>query len=414
MTEPAPSRRAEVIRHVVLGLIIALPLILTALMLQRMGRSPQNPIRKLSLDALYAMSGSAIEIIVFVLALVSGFRPIKMLARQPFAVGLSVLALLLTAFGTARFVAVEPDTAILMSGMWVVHLLFGLSVGWFAQEFWIRNSVRIWAAFVIALVAYAAVVTIYVALIKDPATYDWETLGVGVFNARAIIFYLTPGYFAALALSIFSPHKKSALVAAILILALTFWSGARSAAVAYVFIPVFALAVLPALRSRQFLVPFALSVALGSALSLIHHPPHGGYGVFWRVANEEREVSDGRFEIWQAAAARISERPIFGHGDQRMTVSVPGAINIHPHNSLLQIALQWGLVGMTLFFGLVGWLWLRIYQNVRRDTARYLPAFLVVTGMLFISLLDGALFWPHPIMVLAFAAAMGLATPREV
>jgi O-antigen ligase len=419
LTQAAAPRPVGPIGWVTLGLVIGLPLILTALLLRQIALLPNIPINKMSLDSLYAQAGSAIELIIFVAALVRGFRPIKALANQPLLAGLAVMALLLIAFGTARLVAVDPPTAVFMSVLWVIHLLFGLSVGWLAQNAWPQNTARIWAAFVAALVFYIAIIAVYVARIKSPETYDWETLGVGVFNVRGILFYLVPGYGAALALTFSAKtrtHSILSVFAASLMFAAICWSGTRSAAASCVIVPLIAIGLISSLRARKFIGAFALSLILGGALSLIQQPPSPFYGIFYRVASnyDDKDQSSGRLEIWQATIASIRDKPIFGHGDQRLYASIPRFQTIHPHNSILQIALYWGLAGTVLFFGLIGWLWARILRNTRRDPAEYLPAFLVLNGLLFTSMLDGSLFWPHPIMVAAFAAALGLATPREV
>jgi O-antigen ligase len=419
LTQTNSPRAVGPIGWVTLGLVIGLPLILTALLLRQIALLPNTPINKLSLDSLYAQAGSVIELIIFIAAMARGFRPIKALSSLPLFAGLAVMALLLIAFGTARFVAVDPPTAIFMSALWAIHLLFGLSVGWLAQNAWPKNAACIWAAFVASLLVYIAIVAVYVARIKSPVTYDWETLGVGVFNVRGILFYLVPGYGAALALT-FSARTRALFILSILAASVMFaaicWSGTRSAAVSCVIVPLIAIGLISSLRARKFIGAYALSLILGGALSLIQQPPSPFYGIFSRVASnyDDKDQSSGRLEIWQATIATIGDKPIFGHGDQRLYASIPRFQTIHPHNSILQIALYWGLAGTVLFFGLVGWLWVRILRNTRRDPAAYLPAFLVVNGLLFTSMLDGSLFWPHPIMVAAFAAALGLASSREV
>ncbi|GEM_PF-5265274 len=68
-----------------------------------------------------------------------------------------------------------------------------------------------------------------------------------------------------------------------------------------------------------------------------------------------------RFGIWQSTLARIGQAPVWGEGwatSHSVYVEAYGRSWIHPHNTLLTVALQAGLVGALLFLAVVGrWLW---------------------------------------------------------
>ena len=80
----------------------------------------------------------------------------------------------------------------------------------------------------------------------------------------------------------------------------------------------------------------------------------------WAEADWLPRTARHRVEIWDFAATRAQERPLFGHGlsssggiDNRDAVSsfdAPGAdvIPLHPHNLFLQVWLELGLVGVLL------------------------------------------------------------------
>ncbi len=60
-----------------------------------------------------------------------------------------------------------------------------------------------------------------------------------------------------------------------------------------------------------------------------------------------------RVEIWHRVQELIGARPWFGHGfdTARLLAQGPGIVFLHPHNGLLQVWLELGLVGVVLFLG---------------------------------------------------------------
>ncbi len=68
-----------------------------------------------------------------------------------------------------------------------------------------------------------------------------------------------------------------------------------------------------------------------------------------------------RLGIWQSTLARIGQAPLWGEGwatSHSVYVEAYGRSWIHPHNTLLTVALQAGLAGALLYLVVVGkWLW---------------------------------------------------------
>lgn len=74
----------------------------------------------------------------------------------------------------------------------------------------------------------------------------------------------------------------------------------------------------------------------------------GGAMVAWRVATEPLEQ---RPHLWQQALGRIADQPLAGAGTlpEPYARSVPGArVTTHAHNELLQLGVEYGLVGLAL------------------------------------------------------------------
>ena len=81
-----------------------------------------------------------------------------------------------------------------------------------------------------------------------------------------------------------------------------------------------------------------------------------------------------RMVIWSFTKEKILERPLFGHGifsskaigDQYKIINhenkMLSAIPLHPHNSILQIWLELGVVGIILFYFLLHKIINKIYK----------------------------------------------------
>lgn len=85
---------------------------------------------------------------------------------------------------------------------------------------------------------------------------------------------------------------------------------------------------------------------------------HGWDFLFKRlmvVPEGGRGLMSGRMEVWQTAWSYVGEHPLFGIGLMNYR-NLPGAVDLHPHNWVIQMLLETGLVGTALFVGLMGYL----------------------------------------------------------
>lgn len=74
-----------------------------------------------------------------------------------------------------------------------------------------------------------------------------------------------------------------------------------------------------------------------------------------------RGYMSGRFEVWQTAWSHVGEHPWFGIGLMNYR-HLPDAIDLHPHNWLIQLLLETGLVGTALFMAMMGLLIHRFWR----------------------------------------------------
>ncbi|HEY0112057.1 MAG TPA: O-antigen ligase family protein [Allosphingosinicella sp.] len=361
-----------------------------------------------------------IEAIALFGALRLGARPLSMLEGQSFCLNAALAALVGLALATATAVAAQPQLALVRTLGTLLHLGLALSLASLFASGWNTLSSRVWPLLVLGTCALLPVIALYVAAIPDPARFDWENFWLAGSNVRQLGFYCVVGAAGALGLAEGAADRRRYLLwtlAATSMIALACWSGTRSALIAAALSFALGFATLPALRSRQVLAAAFISFAGGALLSLTLAPPSHLYGITRMVETTAQPVAgpaggvgSGRVEMWLGTIQTILERPFFGHGagQFRFVVEEAGARYSHPHNLFLQLLVEWGVAGTLLFLSLAVPLWWRFHRAVRDGGADLLPAFLVVNGLIALSMIEGALYHPWPVMIAAIGFAFVL------
>jgi O-antigen ligase len=117
-------------------------------------------------------------------------------------------------------------------------------------------------------------------------------------------------------------------------------------------------------------------------------------------------VTTGRTTIWKGVIGAIRERPLFGYGEGQMHTVAPYATTVQPHESILQIVLAWGLVGLACVVILaLAWA-VRAVPAIRREQGALVPAFMGMTAVAILSLYDGALYYALPISMFIACGAL--------
>jgi O-antigen ligase len=365
----------------------------------------------------------AVECIALFAAMKAGARPLALLAAQPGWVRAALAALVLIALATALLAAAQPQLALIRTMTALLHLAFGLSLASLFALRWRPLAPSVWPWLVAGTCALVPVIALYVAAIPAPATFDWENFWLAGSNVRQLGFYAVVGAGGALGLAAGAKGRAWALwtLAAALMIALAAWSGTRSALVAIAAAFAFGTACVPALRTLRAAASAGAAFVLGLVLSLLHAPPNPLYGVGRMLvstaasgASAAADASSGRLEMWQGALALILRQPLFGYGAGQYRFAGPesGGRYNHPHNLFLQLLVEWGAIGTLLFLAVAGLMWWRFHRAVRSTGAPFLPAFLVVNGLIAMSMIEGALYHPWPVMmaVIGFAFVLGPAT----
>jgi O-antigen ligase len=111
-----------------------------------------------------------------------------------------------------------------------------------------------------------------------------------------------------------------------------------------------------------------LALGLGAALYILSH----GWGfVAARInpvleAHVGRGIGSGRLDIWGQVLEYISTAPWLGIGPMGYR-HLPNAIDMHPHNWVLQLQLETGMIGLVLFIGLMTLVGRQFYGYARAN-----------------------------------------------
>jgi O-antigen ligase len=174
----------------------------------------------------------------------------------------------------------------------------------------------------------------------------------------------------------------------------------------------------PARRARFALAVLVALAALAALFSLSLHSRTE------KLESTEREAEadllrDPRLAIWRFTARRVAESPWvgygFGRGIQRQEIrtgSVPGVDNplyLHGHNTVLNVALQGGLVGLALFAWMVGALVREMARGLREAPPRRHAAMLglvLVAGFAIRNMTDDFLVRHNALLAWSLAGAV--------
>jgi O-antigen ligase len=225
------------------------------------------------------------------------------------------------------------------------------------------------------------------------------------------------GCAAALGLAVHARGKpvSTLITAAALALAISFASGTRGSVVAIWIAFGAGAAVLPALRTLRAWAMLLMATVSAAGISLLLPVPDTLYGIQRIVASAGQttlnQMSSGRLDMWRSAWRAFLHRPLFGYGEGQMAWVAPNAQDVYfqPHNIVLQLLLQWGLLGTALFGALAIPVARSCWRVAGANPAAAAPAYLVAASLLVLSLYDGAFFHVYPVMMLAFAFAMMIA-----
>jgi O-antigen ligase len=362
------------------------------------------------------------EWIVVAFAFAGGVSPTAQMSLAPVWTRYALLLLLAIAIGTAAMAQIDPIAATIRTGAWICHLAFGLSLFGMIQRTDDNIAIEmIWPAVIFGLAIFVLGLAAFVFFIPSPEKFSWVEFYYGVINVRQLGFYSAAGFAIAFGLSLCATKiRVQALNIALAscFTAITFWSGTRSSlfAIGFSVATIFIL-----FRSGLWLRGLAkatIPLLGGAVLSLLHQAPVAYMGIRRifddSVSDNLNTLTNGRVDIWIGTAKMILKKPFFGYGESQFRGLVLENQNLfnHPHNSVLQILFQWGLIGGACFFSLFFVIWWQMYRVAKSHPDIGVPALFLVNGLFAMSLIEGSFYHTWPVAIMAFAAAVSLGGAR--
>ena len=365
----------------------------------------------------YSLPITAIETALIVYAMLMGWKPASAFNAMPPWARLTLSVLVVVAVSTSA-IAVNPVHSSIRTYQLLIHLLFGFSAWHLFRADWAGLRSHVWPLIVAGTCLYVLAVIAWVIAVQDDPRFDWVRFSFGVVHIRQTGFYSAVGASAAIGLAAIARTRTPywlAVAAASLMLGMSYWSGTRGALLAVWVAFAAGFIFLPAMRNWRAAGALVGSAAIGALLSLSHSPPHPAFGLLriseTAAATGADELATGRLGMWKAAVSAILERPLFGYGESQFGAAVPGWSQFnHPHNIFVQILVQWGIIGFICYFSLVAFVAWRVLTIARRGGPDLVPPFLVAGALFTMSLYEGSLYHPYPIMMMVLSAAFVLAT----
>ncbi|MBJ7438894.1 MAG: O-antigen ligase family protein [Sphingopyxis sp.] len=331
----------------------------------------------------------AIEIAVVLFSFAEGFK----LTKPPNLI-LAYLALLGTIAWVGALTAEASDVSILRTSIWMVHIAYALSIANLCVSR-IVSAKDIINSTIIGFAIFAVLFLLFVALKHGPGR-SWIHDIPAYNNIRWF------GYYAAATTGLcvwgWLKRQKLPMLVAILALATSLWTGSRGAPTAVVAAYLVAFVLFPFARKglSTFLLILLAAIILSLGISIVLPL---GESALSRFADGD----SGRMEVWKLAIDGIAQRPWFGWGEAQFNNYISPLIFVHPHNSVLQILLAWGLVGGLLVLLLASWVARPMLQAANEDNAPLVFAILTITAF---SLIDGTLYHVQSLSI--FSLCVGL------
>lgn len=317
----------------------------------------------------------------------------------------------------AGFFSVNPPVALMHTIMILVHVFFGFSCFYLTMKA-SKRSIEEWHPIAISGAVFTGLAVLFAITAPDAETYDWVYFGLAVANVRHLGVYSLVGCCAAVGISVQASSKRQMIIwslVASVSLALSVWSGTRGSLLA-ITLSMTVCALFAAQYARKMmqigLIIFPVALVIGS----IYIPDGRIFGLVRVVESvvEGGKTEQSRIAMWREVPALMSERPLFGHGlGQYRFVAREAQRNYnHPHNFLAQFLVQWGMVGTAIAFIFGSVLYIVSLKRFLVNPNEAMAPFLIINGVMCMALYEGVLFYPFPLMSLAFCYAMLLGIPN--
>lgn len=359
----------------------------------------------------YSFPVIAIEMFVIYISLRNGFKPVARLKQLR---SFTRMLLLVWAIAATWAVLAYADDRILSMAItirYAVHILFFAALIHLAKG---NAPPRSWlTAMTCGGLLYVLGLALFAVTVPDPGQFPWTIRMPSATNIRQIGFFVTIMAVAPLALVLFEPKLRyPAVFTFALMIAFAAWSGSRGALAGLLAACIFSAILLWNRIDKRCGMIATTAFFAGLAVSVAIPVPAPEFGLL-RITQtvSEDDFSTGRTKIWNQTVDEIKLAPLTGHGAGRFNRNMREKYGFdlnHPHQNLLQLLYDWGIVGGLAAFTILVLLFWNTTRFALSDpiTSR---AFAALTGVFTIgaiSMIDGPLFYP-----LSVVLALSIAAP---
>lgn len=361
----------------------------------------------------------ACELVIIHVAIKAGYRDGAILRMLPTDVLVALALLVLGLTVSSVMVSKNPAVSITLSITTLIHLRLCAAVFFMAKS---ARKERLWSFFLWLGLGLVALTLITVWKFQFPPA-EWTVPGGKIEWSSALPGFISVRHFgswsgaiaAGLMIALLYGRTDEGWIISffyLLAAGLTFWSGTRAAILAMAvvaFVVLVSLRRFPNTRSLFHVVVLS-ALALLAGVFLSPNLPDFMLYINGDAQNTET-ITSGRLILWYNTLVRWLDAPIFGWGSGS-TFWELGWIATQPHNAIVQFLISWGIIGA----GSSLWLLIRAIVATHRtgmedDALRPLSATLY--SLLFMSLLEGMLYYPRFIILIMISFAILFAAREE-
>lgn len=367
----------------------------------------------------------AFEIGVIAWAYARGMDRALMWKALPRDIRWATVTLLAAMFGGSVLIAAHPES-LLQSLIQVVHLYFAVAVFYLARTLG-GNAAGETDRLVRWLTIGLAVLAFYTwwrfSFPPQPSAVpggqiEWDFALPGFISVRYLGIWC--GAVAAGSLiQILYRDRNGRLtfwhVAFTFAAAFAMWSGTRAALLGMAgAAATFFLSMRAWPTARALIVASGLSV-LALCLALIFEFDHPAFKLLrFDQPDSLDRFSSGRLELWIATIERWRDSPLLGWGTGSLFWEVHlNWTHTQPHNVILQFLFSWGIVGAIPALWLLGRA-VSAAHSTARSQLHLWPLLGVVYALLWMSMVDGSLYYPRFITLIVAGLALILASSERV
>lgn len=242
-------------------------------------------------------------------------------------------------------------------------------------------------------------------VLDDPYTYNWVS-GLPFFNnIRNFTDFLSIGYLCSIILFYISNYEKKIIwyICGVVILSAIVWSGSRTALLS-VFVSFVVFFFFIEDKIKYFILVILnlfFSLVISLFFKLNNNSLGFSAGVYRSLDNNINNISSGRVDLYAYIINHIFENPVLGLGGEAVYM-LRQQFNFFPaiqaHNSILQILIEFGFLGLFLFICICVVIKIDIKNKI--DDVKHKILIILITNIIAASFFNGGFYYVVTISLL--------------